>query len=71
MNGLRESKTLKEINLLTNKEDLEQNIFVKVRSTGSLLEAKVDLIDKNSQLPAVMLDEGSRFISGVRVALDG
>ncbi len=38
---------LKEINLLTNKEDLEQNIFVKVRSTGNLLEAKVDLIDNN------------------------
>ncbi len=38
---------LKEINLLTNKEDLEQNIFVKVRSTGSLLEAKVNLIDDN------------------------
>ena len=35
---------------------------------GSVL---VDLIDKNSQLPAVMLDEVSRFISGVRVALDG
>ena len=35
---------------------------------GSVL---VDLIDKNSQMPAVMLDEVSRFISGVRVALDG
>ncbi len=39
---------LKELNLLTDKEDLDQNLFVKVRSTGSLLEAKVDLIDKNN-----------------------
>ena len=40
--------SLKNINLLTNKQDLDQNIFVKVRSTGSLLEAKVDLIDDNN-----------------------
>ncbi len=38
---------LKKINLLTNNKDLDQNIYVKVRSTGKLLEAKVDLIDKN------------------------
>ena len=40
--------SLKEINLLTDKEDLDQNLFVKVRSTGNLLEAKVDLIDNNN-----------------------
>ncbi len=40
--------SLKEINLLTNKEDLDQNLFVKVKSTGSLLEAKVDLINNNN-----------------------
>ena len=34
--------------LLTDKKDLDQNIFVKVRSTGSLLEAKVDLKDNNT-----------------------
>ena len=39
---------LKELNLLTYKEDFDQNLFVKVRSTGSLLEAKVDLIDNNN-----------------------
>ena len=38
---------LKEINLLTNKDEFIQNVFVKVRSTGSLLEAKVDLTSKN------------------------
>ena len=40
--------SLKQINLLTSKEDLNQNLFVKVRSTGNLLEAKVDLIDKDN-----------------------
>ena len=39
--------SLKNINLLTNKEDLQKNIFVKVRSTGSLLEAKINLLDNN------------------------
>ena len=35
--------SLKNLNLLTDKKDFDQNIFVKVRSTGNLLEAKVDL----------------------------
>ncbi len=39
--------SLKELNLLTNKEELQKNVFVKVRSTGNLLEAKVDLINDN------------------------
>ena len=34
--------------MLTNQADLDQNIFVKVRSTGSLLEAKVDLKENNT-----------------------
>tara|TARA_X000000950_G_scaffold136914_1_gene170181 strand:- start:1407 stop:2522 length:1116 start_codon:yes stop_codon:yes gene_type:complete len=37
--------SLKELNLLTNKEELQKKVFVKVRSTGNLLEAKVDLIN--------------------------
>ena len=39
---------LKEINLLTDHTDFEKNIFVKVRSTGTLLEAKVNLDKKNN-----------------------
>jgi len=39
---------LKDLNLLTDKKDLDKNIFVKVRSTGNLLEAKVDLKDNNT-----------------------
>ena len=38
---------LKNINLLADKKELETNIFVKVRSTGKLLEAKVKLSDQN------------------------
>jgi len=49
--------SLKEINLLTNKEDLDQDLFVKVRSTGSLLEAKVDLIDDNNAKVNLALPE--------------
>ena len=49
--------SLKEINLLTNKEDLDQNLFVKVRSTGSLLEAKVDLIDNNNANVNLLIPE--------------
>ena len=40
--------SLKDLNLLTDKKDLDQNIFVKVRSTGNLLEAKVNLKENNT-----------------------
>ncbi len=40
--------SLKDLNLLTDEKDLDNNIFVKVRSTGNLLEAKVDLEDNNT-----------------------
>jgi tRNA-specific 2-thiouridylase len=40
--------SLKDLNLLTHKKELDQNIFVKVRSTGNLLEAKVDLKNDNT-----------------------
>ena len=39
---------LKDLNLLSEKKEFEKNIFVKVRSTGKLLEAKVNLQDNNS-----------------------
>ncbi len=40
--------SLKSLNLLTDKKVLDQNILVKVRSTGNLLDAKVDLKDNNT-----------------------
>jgi len=41
---------LKDINLLTDKSIFEKKIYVKVRSTGKLLEAKVNFNDKNGAL---------------------
>ncbi len=38
---------LKNINLLADKEEFNSSIFVKVRSTGKLLEANVHLSDQN------------------------
>ena len=48
---------LKNINLLSDKKDLDKNIFVKVRSTGTLLEAKVDLKDDNTAYVNLMSSE--------------
>ena len=39
---------LKDLNLLSEKKEFDKNIFVKVRSTGKLLEAKVNLTDQNN-----------------------
>ena len=38
---------LKELNLLSDKKEFEKNIYVKVRSTGKLLDAKVIFNDQN------------------------
>jgi len=48
---------LKDVNLLTDIKDLNQNIFVKVRSTGSLLEAKVNLKKNNSAKVSLTVPE--------------
>ena len=39
---------LKNINLLSDKSEFNKNIYVKVRSTGKLLDAKVNFKDKNN-----------------------
>ena len=50
---------LKDVNLLTDKQDLNQNVFVKVRSTGSLLEARVNLERNNSaKVNLIMPEDG-------------
>ena len=38
--------SLNNLNLLVNRVELDKEIFVKVRSTGKLLEAKVNFIDQ-------------------------
>ncbi len=39
---------LSDLNLLVDKNELDQEIFVKVRSTGKLLNAKIDFKKENS-----------------------
>ena len=39
---------LRNINLLADKKEFESNVLVKVRSTGKLLDAKVNLDNQNS-----------------------
>ena len=48
---------LKDLNLLSEKKEFEQNIFVKVRSTGKLLEAKVNIKDQNTAEVNLMKSE--------------
>ena len=43
----KEKIFLKEINLLADKENFKNDIFVKVRSTGKLLDAKINFMDQN------------------------
>ncbi len=44
----RKEILLKELNLLTGSENLNNSIFVKVRSTGNLLEANIKLKENNT-----------------------
>ena len=37
--------SLNNLNLLVNKKEFDEGIFVKVRSTGKLLDAKIDFKD--------------------------
>ena len=39
---------LKDLNLLSEKNEFDQNIFVKVRSAGKLLEAKVNIMARST-----------------------
>ena len=44
---LKKIISLDNLNLLVNKKEFDKEIFVKVRSTGKLLQAKIDLNEKN------------------------
>ena len=52
---------LKSINLLSEKKELGQNILVKVRSTGKLLSANVNIL--NDDKAEVKLDNSEDGIS--------
>ncbi|OUW62918.1 MAG: tRNA 2-thiouridine(34) synthase MnmA, partial [Pelagibacteraceae bacterium TMED201] len=50
---------LKNINLLTEKSEFDKNIYVKVRSTGKLLEAKVIFNNPNDAIvDLIVLEDG-------------
>ena len=53
----KKSISLKNINLLAPNTDLEKKIFVKVRSTGDLLEANVNLKDNQTGVVNLTLPE--------------
>ena len=56
-NLIKKEINLKEVNLLTNNDkDFDNEIFVKVRSTGKLLKAKVD-INKNNEARVNLLED--------------
>ena len=48
---------LRNVNLLGNKDEFDTNIFVKVRSTGKLLNAKVNLKNQNNAEVCLELPE--------------
>ncbi len=52
---------LKNINLLVDKREIEKDVYVKVRSTGKLLDAKVKLSEQNGAV--VNLKEPENGIS--------
>ena len=49
--------TLKNLNLLTDKKEFNEEIFVKVRSTGKLLNAKIDLENLNKVIVNLKIPE--------------
>jgi len=51
--------SLDKLNLLVDESELEKKIFVKVRSTGKLLNAKIDLYNKDeATVNLEMLEDG-------------
>ena len=48
---------MKDLNLLSEKNEFNENIFVKVRSTGKLLEAKVNIKDQNTAVVNLVKSE--------------
>ena len=50
---------LKDLNILTNnKKDFENEIFVKVRSTGKLIKAKINIKDSVAKVNLLEDEQG-------------
>tara|TARA_B100001123_G_scaffold431074_1_gene552013 strand:- start:747 stop:1859 length:1113 start_codon:yes stop_codon:yes gene_type:complete len=47
---IKKKINLKNINILCNKKELEDKIFVKVRSTGKFLKANVDIVNNYAEV---------------------
>ena len=47
---------LRDINLLSTKKNLKNNVFVKVRSSGKLIESKVNIKD-DTAIVEILEDE--------------
>ena len=48
---------LDKLNLLADKSEFDNEIFVKVRSTGKLLDAKIDIMDNNTAKVSLKISE--------------
>ena len=49
---------LKDINLLANTKNFDKNLFIKVRSTGRLIKAKVNLNNSNGEVILKEIETG-------------
>jgi tRNA-specific 2-thiouridylase len=49
---------LRDVNILSDINDFKKDIFIKVRSTGKLIKAKVNLKDKNAEINLLEKEEG-------------
>ena len=47
---LKKDIILKDLNLLVDKKEFDNEIFVKVRSTGKLIKSKLNLVNNHAQL---------------------
>ena len=59
---LKKDIILRDLNLLVDKTDFDKEIFVKVRSTGRLLKAKIKL--KNNSAKVEILDKETGISPG-------
>ena len=55
-----ENLELRDLNLLGKKDEFDNNVFIKVRSTGNLLKAKIDFKQNSA---SVKIIEGEIGIS--------
>ena len=44
---------LRDLNILGFKKEFDKTVFIKVRSTGKLLKAKIDFKDKSSNVEII------------------